>query len=186
MKTISKTYDVYTFDELSQAAKEKAINDYIEQGGLYDDWHEHIINDYTEQLESMGFTNVDIQYTGFWSQGDGASFTATIYPENLETFLKHHQLENKYSSLLNSGTVKIVRDKWHYVHENTTSAEWHGDESSVVENFLAYVSTWMRELNIEIYRALQSEYEYATNLETIGAIFSDMNATFLENGTYFE
>jgi len=41
-----------------------------------DYWHECIISDFTEELESFGFREPEINFSGFWSQGDGASFTS--------------------------------------------------------------------------------------------------------------
>ena len=40
-----------------------------------DDWHESIIEDIKAELEELGISEPDIQFSGFWSQGDGASFT---------------------------------------------------------------------------------------------------------------
>jgi hypothetical protein len=45
-------------------------------------WHEYIIQRWTEHLEALGFKNVDIQFTGFCSQGDGARFVGQHYTEN--------------------------------------------------------------------------------------------------------
>jgi hypothetical protein len=40
-----------------------------------DDWHEWIIENIQAELEELGISEPDIQFSGFWSQGDGASFT---------------------------------------------------------------------------------------------------------------
>lgn len=40
-----------------------------------DDWHGSIIEDIMAELEELGISEPDIQFSGFWSQGDGASFT---------------------------------------------------------------------------------------------------------------
>ena len=41
---------------------------------VYEEWYEHTINDFKDSLESLGFEEVQINFTGFWSQGDGACF----------------------------------------------------------------------------------------------------------------
>ena len=61
----------YSYNELSDKAKQK----------LRDNYCEHVIEmDFEVEcletiLEEMGFCNVKVSYSGFWSQGDGASFT---------------------------------------------------------------------------------------------------------------
>lgn len=41
-----------------------------------DDWHQEIICDIERELLEVGIEEPSISFTGFWSQGDGASFTA--------------------------------------------------------------------------------------------------------------
>jgi hypothetical protein len=41
-------------------------------------WWEPIEEGFIEDLTGLGFKDIDIQFTGFWSQGDGASFTARL------------------------------------------------------------------------------------------------------------
>lgn len=61
--------------QLDDRAKERARNWYRE-GGLDYDWWEYTIDEWKTELEDMGFDGVDINFSGFSSQGDGASFTA--------------------------------------------------------------------------------------------------------------
>lgn len=43
-----------------------------------DDWYDHIIENAKEDGEKLGFDIQDIHFTGFYSQGDGASWTGYI------------------------------------------------------------------------------------------------------------
>lgn len=64
-----------TFDQLEDRAKEKARSWYRE-GAFDDEWWEFIFDDWKEWLAKAGFgDDPEINFTGFWSQGDGASFT---------------------------------------------------------------------------------------------------------------
>lgn len=67
-----------TFAQLSDEAKETARQEYRENGLDYN-WWEHIYEEWTTELEEMGFDGIEISYNGFWSQGDGASFTAESF-----------------------------------------------------------------------------------------------------------
>lgn len=42
------------------------------------EWWEPIEEGFAEDLSELGFSEIDIRFTGFWSQGDGASFTARL------------------------------------------------------------------------------------------------------------
>jgi len=63
------------FKELEKKEKELAIevNRYI---NVYDDWFEFAINDFEKSLMDLGIDSIDCQFSGFYSQGDGASFTS--------------------------------------------------------------------------------------------------------------
>jgi hypothetical protein len=95
--TDSKTVTAYSFRELvaagddltspvTSAAVDKARQRLIERSTDHD-WHEYTLDAWTKLLESVGFTGPKINYSGFWSQGDGASFTSGIDSETLIRFL---------------------------------------------------------------------------------------------------
>lgn len=61
------------FNELSKTAKENAIQKNTDIN-VFDGWHDNCIADFKEILSIVGFENPDFCYSGFYSQGDGASF----------------------------------------------------------------------------------------------------------------
>lgn len=69
--------DSVPFTELSDEAKKAAIEQQV-QVNIDSDWDEPVLDSWKERLSEMGFGNpkdIDIRYSGFYSQGDGASFT---------------------------------------------------------------------------------------------------------------
>lgn len=68
----------FTFDQLDNFAKKKAIEHWIrwENEGGDDYWSESIIAEWKWLLKNKGFEGIEISFKGFSSQGDGASFTA--------------------------------------------------------------------------------------------------------------
>lgn len=79
--TIEKTY--LTFDELDEKKRAKVI-DNNRDINVYHDWYWFIYEDFKKKLERLGFYQIKFYWTGFYSQGDGASFEAkhkrgTIY-----------------------------------------------------------------------------------------------------------
>lgn len=88
------TTEVYSFQELlelrerklvEEKALDKARNWFLE--GIDDHWYEYVKENWTEALESIGFEDATIQFSGFSSQGYGASFTAHINVAQLAGFL---------------------------------------------------------------------------------------------------
>lgn len=71
-----------SFKELSESEKLELVDRLTG-----DDWWECAISDRLDELREMGFLEPDIEFTGFWSQGDGASFTCDGV--DLPVLLKH-------------------------------------------------------------------------------------------------
>ena len=74
MKT--KTINVYSFDELSEQAKEKA-REWFRAGTLDYEWWDGVFEDAKRVGALIGIGIDDIRFSGFWSQGDGASLSGT-------------------------------------------------------------------------------------------------------------
>jgi hypothetical protein len=92
-REITKT--IYTFQELldlhkAGKATSKAIEnarEWLRESATDHDWYEFTTDCWKEALAQIGFTDAKIAFSGFWSQGDGASFTANIDIEKLANFL---------------------------------------------------------------------------------------------------
>ena len=96
------------FEELDQRAKDNAISKY---GEPPDDWHESVYSCYIDDkaVEATGMLVDQIYYSGFYSQGDGASWTGRI---NLDDFIQYyvtptHPNAGRYTVLL-----ELMREDW--------------------------------------------------------------------------
>ena len=92
-RTITKT--VYTFKEMialheqgkvSKKALER-VRDWLREGQADHQWWDYHYELWNDALDQIGFTDADIRFSGFWSQDDGASFTASVDVERLIDFL---------------------------------------------------------------------------------------------------
>jgi hypothetical protein len=84
----SEDEKLYSFNELSPKAQENALDNNRDINVDTNDWHEWVIEDFKEEMkEQFGFDVDDVQFSGFYSQGDGASFTGDADDEGL--FLKN-------------------------------------------------------------------------------------------------
>jgi hypothetical protein len=84
MRTIETT--IYEFDELSDDAKEKAL-DKCRDWSVDHDWWEYLFESRAEQWAEKGYSvdPKDIHFSGFWSQGDGACFKGTFRFDHAKT-----------------------------------------------------------------------------------------------------
>jgi hypothetical protein len=113
------------FDELSNSAKQHAIQEY---GQPPDDWYEEIYARAKEEGPERGFNISEIKFTGFHSQGDGASWTGYV---DLADFIEYHSKPKdsdytQYSILAEliregwcDGSVEINRSGFYYNHSGT-------------------------------------------------------------------
>jgi hypothetical protein len=142
----------FSFSELSKEAQENAIEELRDINVNYDYWHDDVIDQFKEDMEMLGLSDVEVSYSGFFSQGDGASFTADV--SNNEVFMKEalglesdewldmgdgikpkDELDALRSDLLDIGfdtrekltpenfIISIVRTSSRYSHENTIEGD---------------------------------------------------------------
>jgi hypothetical protein len=117
----------FSYQELDQRAKYKALQWFSES--LDHEWWEHIYEHAKAGGPERGFEIEDIRFSGFWSQGDGASWTGSV---NIKEFLDYHLKEDnpdfgRYFVLQaliaeNQDWValrtNVNRRGFHYVHDN--------------------------------------------------------------------
>lgn len=168
----TRTYQVYKFDELTPEQQAKALDNLRNINVDFDDWHEFILDEAKEDLAKQGYADAHIAYSGFWSQGDGASFTATL---DIATWLKQHKLAGKYRTLYNHADDCYMRinQSGHYCHEYTMSVDYgneaYGIDQDTYNRLFDQLDT-VSDVVLEdaraeakrIYRQLEAEYDYQT------------------------
>jgi hypothetical protein len=117
----------FSYQELSQRAKDKALQWFSES--LDYEWWDGVYEHAKADGPERGFEIEDIRFSGFWSQGDGASWTGST---NIKAFLDYHLKEDnpdfgRYFILQaliaeNQDWVQrytnVNRRGFHYVHDN--------------------------------------------------------------------
>jgi hypothetical protein len=175
------------YQDLSVEAKEVALAEHTNNSADYD-WSESVKEDWVERLEKCGiYTDVkSILWEGFWSQGDGASFTGSI---DLKEFLEAHPDILDSNRALYITTVpfngeaqcvwcpKLNRISHRYSHENTVALELDDEIDCYTEDEDEMYAFWndakeqiidqCREYMKQIYKELEAEYEYITGEESL-------------------
>ena len=176
--------NAYQFSELNDKAKEKVLERYRHMN-VQDDWYEWTKENWVEKLKENGFFETKIEFSGFHSQGDGASFTGEIdISKMLETFPEFKSLE---MDKINLG----IRDlNSRYVHEHTKRVcgeydEWETptEANILFESFKETIEQFRHDLCQDIYSDLQKEYEYLTSDESVIEGLSQCDFEFYEDGS---
>src|SRR3990167_4895029 len=87
---ITKSIQVFTYQELEGKAKENARNWLQELETSDSDWSMSTIETEKEELQKVGYSKPVIMFSGFGSQGDGACFTS---PVDIELWVKENKHE---------------------------------------------------------------------------------------------
>lgn len=197
MKQIVKKYMVYQFYELSDETKEEVLNRYRDIN-VDSDWYECIFDAQTERLSKFGFSDVQIFFTGFYSQGDGACFDAEI---DLSTFIKYKYTGKQQKNMLNVLEVcdlSAIIDKTpfsnHYSHENARKirldigyypADKHARIKDSIFKLQEDLESVRHDESQTIYASLWKSYEYLTSDDCIADAFDANECHFTENGKMY-
>lgn len=213
MKTITKIFNIYTFDELNEKAKEKVVNTVREH--LYTEHCDNVDDVIYECLYNYGVGEAEYNYSLSYSQGDGVCFynmnlfsysrlTSKVYNKILNKFeIEALTLlnEKEYKLLLqylNEGyNIKIVKNSSNYCHSYTCSLEeeyYYSDdaeEEKEINNLIYDLKKKMESIYHNMcYEIERLAYNYIENIsddeikEDINYLQNDCGLMFLEDGAY--
>ena len=177
------------YKDLSDEAKEHAFKrhqEYAQSNDYY--WWESTQDYWVEKLEGLGIHThtTDIKFSGFHSQGDGASFTGYI---DLKQFLEAHpEIKNNHTHLYLSTVpfdtdsedyceyydVALTRLSNNYCHDHFVHlGEWNLtcdiNRRDYFEGLMANVESDIeeqcREYMRELYKGLEAEHDYQQSME---------------------
>lgn len=211
MRTIETT--VYTFDELSDSAKEKARKWFRTDLEFYTD---HVIEDAADIAAMFGLDvrqkckqRADktyhwvpsIYWSGFWNQGDGASFDGGyVYKAGALKAVKAHAPEDgalhqivkrlqKVQQRYFYGLSARVKQGGRYYHEMSMDIDvsFNGPRGMLNDNYGSAddkeeVIDCLRDFARWIYRQLEAEYEYQNSDEAVDESIIANGYEFDEDG----
>ena len=130
--------EVYKWEELSQSAHQKAREWYIECMDY--DWWDSVYEMSIEDGYEKGFCIDKIYFSGFYSQGDGASWIGQV---DVGAWLKAHAPDcigvSALIALINEGYIEkhvsVGKSHSNYCHENTMDvAELHSVDERLIDS----------------------------------------------------
>lgn len=180
MKTITTTTFVMAFSELNAEQQTAAIELVRDRERASEDnfFAESVLEYYKETvLPEYGIDEAELQYSGFWSQGDGASISTDHV--DAEKFLRKVKALTKYRSirhLLNEDDLEmsVERSQSRYAHENTVGGcvdtrytDLTVKQAALAEDLENLLTDTIRELSCKLYRDLENAYEDQFTTENI-------------------
>lgn len=194
----TRSYTVYKFDELTDEAKQKAIEKLYDINVDHDGWYEFIFEDAKEIGKLIGIDIDKIYFSGFSSQGDGACFEGSYnYEKNSVKKIKEyapkdiklHSIAESLQSIQKKHFYKLnanIKHRGHYYHEMCTDIQVYKDG-----NYLSSESELKAEEEIKdilrdymrwIYKSLESNYDYCTSEEAIIETIEANDYDFTKDG----
>jgi hypothetical protein len=198
---------VYKYSELSERAQERA-RDWLREAQADDNYFaEYITDEFREALKALGFDvrERDIEWSGFSSQGDGASFTGAWYasqfapgklladrpaesgghacPANAEL----HRIAAELRALKAAGLARATvttRGRGHFMYaadcecEDSDTEVTRAADDGVTMRF----EDAARDLAHAFYKALEAEYTYQNSDEQIAESIEANEYEFTEEG----
>lgn len=97
---------MYTFDQLNHYGKANAMSRYNDAP---DDWADEIIANAKRDGPARGFNIDEVSWSGFHSQGDGASWTGSIH---IPTFIEYHNKPDSEDFSKYVVLAELIKDGW--------------------------------------------------------------------------
>lgn len=205
---------VFTVDELSGRARD-AARAWHRRCGLDDAWDNFVLDDFQSVCRILGVTlatrqvrlcggksraQPEIHWSGFHSQGDGASFTghyahARGAPKAIRAHAPQdaelHRIADDLQKLQRRNFWQlgaVIRQRGRYCHEYTMSIEVERDSPTgqpPTEGAEEAVAEAMRDLARWLYRQLRAEHEHQTSDEVVDETLAANGWTFTADGLRF-
>lgn len=202
MRILTKKYEIFNFDDVMQneQLKEKVLEKHYYINVEDIDWYQWTLKEWETKLNDFGFDNVEIDFSGFYSQGDGASFTC----KNIDIEKLADVINKKYPNIFKNRDVRVLkalynqgyiygdigRNNCHYYHANSVTTNIYTCQMQInwsrleklVNDFDCYVSDFVCELCYQIYDDLYNEYEYLISEKAILETLQANEYEFYSNG----
>jgi len=189
--------ETYTFDELSESAKEAAREWWRQTYPDYE-WWDYVFDMAKAAGECLGIDVDRIYFSGFGGQGDGACFEGTYsYNKGWRKALKKEfggeqlaELEKIGSALQavqSSAFYKLsanVRQSGHYMHSGCTYINVDHEDRHATDDEDEGIQEALRDFMDWIYRRLEAEFDWIMSDEQVDEAILANGYEFTEDGAF--
>lgn len=205
----TKTIEVYTFNELSDKAKEAAREWYRGQHALDHDWYDFVYEDAVtcggligiefdhkpgKTMSGKPLNDPAIYFHGFGSQGDGACFEGhySFAEGAVADITKHapqettlHEIAARLQEVqqrYGNTVTASVKHRGHYYHSHCTEIDVDADTQGVTHKDACEVQLCLRVFMDWIYKNLERERDYQLSDEVVDEMLTANAYEFEESG----
>ena len=154
MKTVAVEYEVYKYNELSEEAKERVKEWYLNGQEAFiftDDCKMDLYN-------LFGKNNLDVQYSLSYCQGDGFNIYGTIDVESIFNCLEHHNGGTQLKKFEDVLTDKEKKTILHYAQEcGAIELPMNNRYCYSLADYIDIVEEWVWRLEYACYRDINEE-----------------------------
>lgn len=181
MKTIEiTTRTIGEWLKYDKKIAEKIIEKYRDINTNFE-WYADTIAEFVKEMEVKGIDidTKNVHFSGFWRQGDGASFTCDLSPKYINEWIISNKdefpiLYKNYTDW-NEIDGKVEKNGYgnHYYHEKTVNVNLScyddigEDAEKEIEKLENLIETVLRGYMVSLYNTLEKEYEYLTSDESV-------------------
>jgi len=209
------TQPVFHLSEISESAKENARNWY-RQSAFDNDWFDAVYEDAANIADIIGidirnrkvsfgngttrYDGINIGFSGFWSQGDGAHFEGQYsYAKGASKEIREyapqdeelHRIADEFQAVQRKsfyGITAKVKHRGHYQHENCTdidvemTEDRHGNYRYASSETERQIKEILRSFMRWIYRSLEKDYDYHSSDEFVDENIAANGYEFTSDG----
>lgn len=187
---------VYKFDELSDAAKQRA-RDIEKDKDCFDSWDiEHLMYDYMSEYD---IESLDISFSLSHCQGDGVSFTGILWDDAIKRFVKDvvgsvEVYNRACEEVIPHMTVKFIRRSHRYsnpmtVYTEIDLPEWVYEEvdfaDALVKVLEPQIENWRIGMCNDLEKLGYEQIEYYRSDEYVDEMLRINEYEFTEDGKLF-
>lgn len=192
------TLKLYNIDELSEEAREKALDDMTPDVVFTPGWWEPTYDYYAEKLKEIGLSG-EFSFSGFYSQGDGAGvFSVDI--EDIDKLLDALGVTFPHKALYNLFVeYAYVKPSMRGGYCNFRDDEidvcadvWFGHCQRInhlidkkCHELEVKIDRFLDDIKSRLYKDLEEEYEYLGSDEQKLELSRANEWTYREDGTFF-
>jgi hypothetical protein len=194
------------FKPSNEQMKQELIEQHREINVNYDDWADSTYEWFEEYLAERGIDWVyrdgktrEMSWSGFWSQGDGFSFSGTIHGRGIKKYIgDKYPMLNRYAEAgywfeaswqtshhRNTTTpVNIESEYFSQLSDDPMTEIWDIELAKELENLETDLEEDVESLCRMMYRKLEKEYDYLTSDEQVweSIVANDLNSITNDEG----
>jgi len=121
------TTQLLAFDELNAYGKANAMSRYNDTP---DDWAQEIIDRAKQDGPERGFEIEEVAWSGFSSQGDGASWTGMV---RLYRFIEYHNKPDNHDYTQYFVLNELIKDGWTDTHVGVSRSGFYYNHSGMMK-----------------------------------------------------